>query len=42
MGLTYDQLFPGRFIKAGEMRGQPVTMVIGLPAQLAAGTYGTL
>ena len=23
-------------------RGQPVTMVIGLPAQLAANTYGSL
>jgi hypothetical protein len=28
MGLTYDALFPGRFIKAGEMSGKPVTMTI--------------
>ena len=28
MSLTYDQLFPGRFIKAGEMGGKPVTMTI--------------
>ena len=28
MGLSYDQLFPGRFIKAGEMTGKPVTLKI--------------
>jgi len=28
MGLSYDALFPGRFIKAGEMSGKPVTMTI--------------
>lgn len=28
MGLTFDQLFPGRFIKAGEMHGKPVTLTI--------------
>lgn len=28
MGLTYDALFPGRFIKAGEMDGKPATMTI--------------
>lgn len=28
MGLTYDQLFPGRFIKAGEMHGRPVTLTV--------------
>ena len=28
MGLTYDQLFPGRFIKAGEMHDKPVTLTI--------------
>lgn len=28
MGLTYDQLFPGRFIKAGEMDGKPATLTI--------------
>jgi|GEM_PF-1493289 len=28
MGLTYDQLFPGRFIKAGEMDGKPTTLTI--------------
>jgi len=28
VSLTYDQLFPGRFIKAGEMGGKPVTMTI--------------
>ncbi len=28
MGLTYDQLFPGRFIKAGEMHDEPVTLTI--------------
>jgi len=27
-GLTYDQLFPGRFVKAGEMDGKPVTLTI--------------
>lgn len=28
MGLSYDQLFPGRFIKAGEFSGKQVTMTI--------------
>lgn len=28
MGLTFDQLFPGRFIKAGEMHGKDVTLTI--------------
>ena len=28
MGLTYDQLFPGRFIKAGEMHGRAVTLTV--------------
>jgi len=28
VGLTFDQLFPGRFIKAGEMHGKPVTLTI--------------
>lgn len=28
MGLTYDQLFPGRFIKAGEMGGKATTLTI--------------
>jgi hypothetical protein len=28
MGLTYDQLFAGRFIHAGEMSEKPVTMTI--------------
>lgn len=28
MSLTYDQLFPGRFIKAGEMDGKSVTLTI--------------
>ena len=28
MGLSYDQLFPGRFIKAGEMTDKPVTLKI--------------
>lgn len=28
MGLMYDQLFPGRFIKAGEMRSKPLTLTI--------------
>ena len=28
MGLTYDQLFPSRFIKAGEFGGKPVTLTI--------------
>ena len=28
MGLTYDQLFPSRFIKAGEFNGKPVTLTI--------------
>ena len=28
MSLSYDQLFPGRFIKAGEMNGKPVTLTI--------------
>lgn len=28
MGLSYDALFPSRFIKAGEMNGKPVTMTI--------------
>ena len=28
MGLTYDALFPGRFIKAGEMAGKPATLTI--------------
>lgn len=28
MGLTYDQLYPGRFIKAGEFNGRPVTLTI--------------
>jgi len=28
MSLTYDALFPGRFIKAGEMDGKPVTLTI--------------
>lgn len=28
MGLTYDALFPGRFIKAGEMDGKAVTLTI--------------
>lgn len=27
-GLSYDQLFPGRFIKAGEMDGKDVTLTI--------------
>lgn len=27
-GLTYDQLFPGRFVKAGEFGGKPVTLTI--------------
>lgn len=27
-GLSYDQLFPGRFIKAGEFDGKPVTLTI--------------
>jgi len=27
-GLSYDALFPTRFIKAGEMRGKPVTLTI--------------
>ena len=28
MGLSYDQLFPSRFIKAGELGGKPVTLTI--------------
>jgi len=28
MGLTYDQLFAGRFLKAGEFNGKPVTLTI--------------
>ena len=28
MGLTYDALFPGRFIKAGEMGDKPATLTI--------------
>lgn len=32
MGLTYDQLFPGRFIKAGEFAGKPVTLTIAAVA----------
>jgi len=28
MGLTYDQLFPGRFIKAGEFGGKEVTVTV--------------
>jgi len=28
MGLNYDQLFPSRFIRAGEMKGRPVTLTI--------------
>jgi len=28
MGLSYDQLFPSRFIKAGEFQGKPVTLTI--------------
>lgn len=28
MGLSYDQLFPSRFIKAGEFGGKPVTLTI--------------
>lgn len=28
MGLSYDQLFPSRFIKAGEFAGKPVTLTI--------------
>lgn len=28
MGLSYDQLFPGRFIKAGEFGGKDVTLTI--------------
>lgn len=28
MGLTYEELFRGRFVKAGEMRGKPVTLTI--------------
>jgi len=28
MGLSFDQLFPGRFIKAGEMHGKPVTLTL--------------
>lgn len=28
MGLSYDQLFPGRFIKSGEFQGKDVTLTI--------------
>lgn len=28
MGLSYDQLFPSRFLKAGEFNGKPVTLTI--------------
>jgi hypothetical protein len=28
MGLDYDQLFPGRFLKAGEFQGKDVTLTI--------------
>jgi len=28
MTLTYDQLFPGRFLKAGEFQGKDVTLTI--------------
>lgn len=28
MGLSYDQLFPGRFLKAGEFNGRAVTLTI--------------
>lgn len=33
MGLTFDQLYPGTFIKAGEMHGKPVTLTIKSVAQ---------